>query len=298
MAGLRGEFAATEFTLGSTGESFDNDYHSIFPNLSISRTLGTGRTLRIGYSKRVGRPPTYYLNPYRPTTDPLNRSEGNPGLKPNYTHSINADFSWIGSHGTLRISPYYTRTVDSWETIRTVDENGVSVSRPENVASMERYGTGLTIGLRPQGRLGGSLNFSVYHVANDATNLSAEYANAAWRWSSSSSLTAKLTAALSATSNLMYSPPRDTPQGHQSSYLYSTVGLRQQLFNQKATLNLYLNDPFDLYRYRFESRDRTHIQLGRTIPKMRAATISLTYNFGKPPQQHSRRENVEVQQQQ
>jgi hypothetical protein len=223
---------------------------------------------------------------------------GNPGLKPNYTHSVNADFSWIGKHGTLRISPYYTRTVDSWEQIRTVDAEGVSVTRPENVASMERYGTGFTIGLRPQGRLGGSINFSVFHMENDATNISAEYANASWRWSTSSSLTARLTPALSATSNLMYSPPRDTPQGRQGSYTYSTIGLRQQLFNQKATVNLYLNDPFDLYRSRFESRDRTHIQLSRTVPKMRAASLSISYNFGKPPEQHSRRENVETGQQQ
>ena len=298
MAGVRGEFAATEFTLGTTGESFDNDYRSVFPNFSISRELAPGRTLRVGYSKRVGRPPTYYLNPYRPTTDPLNRSEGNPELKPNYTHSINADFSWIGSRGTLRVSPYYLRTVDNWDQIRTVDTAGVSVTRPENVASVARIGTGFTIGLRPQARLGGSINFSVFHVKNDATNISAEYTNAAWRWSTSSNLSAKLTPALSATSNLMYSPPRDTPQGHQSAYIYSTIGLRQQLFNQKATLNAYVNDPLDIYRSRFESRDRTHIQLSRTVPRMRAATIGLTYNFGKPPQQHSRRDAADTGQMQ
>lgn len=292
-AGVRGEFATTSFWLGATEEGFDNGYNSVFPNVNASYQLGSGKTMRIGYSKRVGRPPTFYLNPYRPTVDPLNRYVGNPHLEPNYTHSVNADFSWIGQRGTLRIAPYFRRTVDNWTQIRTVDEQGVSTTTYENIASLQTAGSNFTLSLRPQGRLGGSVNFSVFHVENDGTNLSAEYANAAWRWSMGSNLSLRLTGALNATANANYSPPRDLPQGRYGSSVYSTLGLRQQLFGQKATVNLFMSDPLDLYTYRFETRDRTHIQLSRTTPKMRRANLSITYNFGKPPQQNSRRDAME-----
>jgi hypothetical protein len=39
---------------------------------------------------------------------------------------------------------------------------------------------------------------------------------------------------------------------------------------------------------RTSTRDRTHVQTSRTTPKMRSATLSFTWNFGKPPQQNSR----------
>ncbi len=292
QAGLRGEFAATEFALGTTGEVFENDYNSVFPNFSVAYELSQGKTLRVGYSKRVGRPPVFYLNPFRPTTDPLNRFEGNPHLGPNYTHSFNADLSWIGTKGTLRIAPYMNRTVDSWESIKHVDENGVAVTTYENSAEMRRIGTNFTIGLRPQGRIGGSIGFSVFHVRNDATNISQEFERESLRWSTSTYLTGRITNALSATMNAHYQPPRDLPQGRQSGFVFSSIGLRQQLFAGKATVNLYVNDPLDIARYRMETRDATHIQLSRTTRPMRSASFSLSYNFGKPPQQHSRRDEA------
>ena len=80
-----------------------------------------------------------------------------------------------------------------------------------------------------------------------------------------------------------------------SGMLFNSVGLRQQLLQKKATLSLFVNDPFDLYRYNFETNDRTHQQLSKTTFKMRQASLNFTYNWGKPPQQQSRRQAQEGQ---
>ena len=293
-AGVRGEFATTTFSLDVTGQEYDNDYNSVFPNVNVSYQLGAGKTMRVGYSKRIGRPPTFYLNPYRPTVDPLNRIIGNPELGPNYTHSVNADFSWIGSRGTLRIAPYYRETVDNWDQIKTVDSTGVSTVTYRNVASVRQVGSNFTVGLRPQGRFGGTVSFSVFHTRNDATNIDTELSREAWRWSLGGNLSMKLTETLNATANATYMPPRDLPQGRYGSMTFSTLGLRQQLFNQKATLNLFMQDPLNLYRFEFTTSDRTHVQLSRTTPRMRRINLSVSYNFGRPPQQNSRREDQNV----
>ena len=289
--GLRGEFATTTFEAGRT---YDNDYSSVFPNLNVSYQLGTGRTARIGYSKRIGRPPSFYLNPNRPTVDPLNIFIGNPDLGPNYTHSVNADLSWIGSRGTLRIAPYYRKTVDNWDQIRSVDANGVSTTTFKNIASVRQIGSNFTIGLAPQGRVGGSLTLSAFHYKNDATNIDRELSRESWRWSAGANLSTKVSSTLNATMNANYMPARDMPQGRYGAMFHSSLGLRQQLFNQKATINAFMQDPLDLYRFEYTTSDRTHVQLTRTTPKMRRMSLSLTYNFGKPPQQNSRREDPGV----
>src|SRR5690606_32283806 len=130
--GLRAELSNTEFTSRVGGVGFDRSYNTLFPSLNVAYNAAPGRTVRFLYSKRISRPSAYYLDPYTPTTDPLNRSIGNPDLKPSYTQSFTVDFSYTGSSGTLRVAPYYRSTTDMWERIRTVDTLGVATSRWEN----------------------------------------------------------------------------------------------------------------------------------------------------------------------
>lgn len=107
-------------------------------------------------------------------------------------------------------------------------------------------------------------------------------------------MTARITGSLNAQFNGSYSPPREVPQGRISSYFFSDLGLRQQLMDNCATLALFVNDPFGLYEYTFETRDRSHVQNSRTSYNFRTATLSFTINFGRPPQQVSRREGPET----
>ena len=98
-----------------------------------------------------------------------------------------------------------------------------------------------------------------------------------------------------AQTNFNYNPPRTLLQGKMSSMIWSSVGLRRQFMEKKASLNLFVNDPFDLARWNFTTNDRTHEQLSKTTFKNRQASLSFTYNWGKPPQQQSRRQSSENQ---
>ena len=139
--GARGEFAQTTFSLPLADEEFDSDYNSLFPSMNLSYDLQQGRTVRLNHSRRIGRPYAYILNPSNPSTDPLNRFVGNPHIRPNYTNSIGLDFSKIGSKGTMRFAPYYRKTTDNWDNIRTVDSVGVSTISWAPAGSAMRYST-------------------------------------------------------------------------------------------------------------------------------------------------------------
>jgi outer membrane receptor protein involved in Fe transport len=288
-AGLRAEFANTHFESRVTGHDFDRDYQSVFPSLNLSYSPKQGRTIRFLYSKRISRPPPFYMDPVVPSTDPLNITVGNPDLEPMYGHSLSMDFSMTGNFGTLRIAPFYRINKGGWERIRTVDTMGVATNRFENALSAESYGSNLTISLRSTGKLSGSVNLSVYRDVRDGTNISSAYRRDAVMYSLNGSLGYKITPTLTAQSNAFYFPQQYILQGRASGYTYTSLGLRQQVWGTKGSISLNINDPLNLYRFNSSTSDATYRQESKSSYKSRVATLGFTFNFGKPPQQMSRR---------
>lgn len=288
QAGLRAELATTHFTSLVTGDEFDRDYNSLFPSFNVAYTPRQGRTLRFQYSRRISRPPAQYLNPVVPSTDPLNVFNGNPGLSSSYTNSYSMDASWTGRAGTLRVAPFYRKTHDMWERIRTVDTLGIATSRWENGAFMEQYGSNFTISLGSNSRLSGSTNFSLYRDVRDGSNLSSDYHSSSMMWSLYGSLGYKLTPTLTAQTYATYFPTQSILQGRSSGYTYTSLGIRQQVWGTKGSISLNVNDPLNLYKFNSSTSDATYTQSSRSNYKSRIAMLGFTYNFGKPPERLSR----------
>jgi hypothetical protein len=75
----------------------------------------------------------------------------------------------------------------------------------------------------------------------------------------------------------------------------TSVGVRQKLWGDRAWVYLSVMDPFNLYRFSFETRDRTHVQTSRNQFSLRRVMLSFSYSFGRPPEQASRRTPTEPQ---
>lgn len=283
QAGVRAEVASTELELPGDGGLYANDYFSVFPNANLSYELAEGREVRASYSRRIRRPQPWVLNPLDQSTDPLNRRVGNPEIDPQYTHSFSLDLSSTEPWGTLRLSPYLRRTLGDWAQIKRVDAAGVSTVTWENLASVDAYGASVTASLRPVGGVGGFLSVDGARESRDASNLSLDYSGDYWRWSARGNVSARLTPSLSLQAMGFYRPARHVPQGRISSSLMTHVGIRQQFLNRRATLNLMVMDPLDVWRSSFETSDPTHVQIGRSRWSMRSAVLSFSYAFGRPP---------------
>lgn len=282
QVGLRAEHAFTTLEIPS-GESFDNRYSTIFPSGNIRYDLGGGREVRLAYSKRIRRPNSWVQNPINRSDDPLNRRVGNPYIDPVYNHNVSLETSWTGAVGTLRFSPYYRRSVGDWAEIKTVDETGVSTVTWENLNSVDSWGTSFTANLRPTGGFGGFFNLYGQRESRNASNLSEDFSGTSFNWGARANLQLRVNDDLNVQSMVFYNPAREIPQGRYSSTVRMDVGVRQQLLNDRVSLNLSLRDPFDLSRQEFVTRDATHVQTGRSNFSMRSAVLSVSYSFGRPP---------------
>ncbi len=291
QAGVRVELATSDFALPLTNEGFNNDYNSVFPNLNLTYNIKPGRLIRFGYRKTIGRPQPHVLNPYVPSTDPLNVYIGNKDIRPSYTHNFTTNVNWTMQTFTLTASPSFRHTVDGWDRIRTVDSTGVSTMRYENIATTDAYGSGFSVSVRPTGKLSGSVNFGIYRDVRDGSNIGAQYRSARWRWSMGAYSTFRFNKTLTGSANANYSAASSLLQGRQSGYTWSSIGLRQQLFGMKGSVNLNINDPLARTKYNFYTRDATHMQTSKSSVKARVLSLGVSYNFGKPPEQMLRRDS-------
>jgi hypothetical protein len=205
---------------------------------------------------------------------------GNPYIEPEYTHSVNMHVNWSTPLGRLRLSPYYRRTDGGWAQITQVDEDGVSTRTWDNVTSEARYGATVTAWLRRGEVVNGYVSVGANRQVRDASNLSDRYSGSSFRWETRTNLEAVITEQLSAEGRFSYSPAVDLPQGRSDARVSTDFGLRYRFLDRKASLRMSFQDPLGLQGTSFETRDLTHVQIGRSSESSRSIRFNLSYAFG------------------
>ena len=93
-------------------QNFHNSYPiSFFPSVFLSQKLKGDQDLQLNYTRRINRPNFFQLFPFIDFSDSLNLTQGNPGLKPEFTNSLEASYqkSFKGNNSIL-VSVYYKNT--------------------------------------------------------------------------------------------------------------------------------------------------------------------------------------------
>jgi outer membrane receptor protein involved in Fe transport len=86
---------------------------SFFPSAFVTYKLNDKNDIQINYSKRINAPNFFQLQPFPDYSDPLNITVGNPGLKPQFTHSIELNYNNAYKKGSnLLASVYYKYSTD------------------------------------------------------------------------------------------------------------------------------------------------------------------------------------------
>ena len=279
--GVRAERTDTRFEL-PTGESFDNNYFSLFPTVNLNWRFDGGRQVRLSYGQRIRRPWPGRLNPIDRSDDPLVREVGNPDLEPQYTHHARIEGRWRGGLGTLSFAPFFRYTTNEWAGIRRVDAAGIATETWENLASSRQMGASVTASFREMAGIRGRIRVSGRREVRDAGPLDLAMPSGSFRWSVRGNASSQLTSALGAQMRVTYNPAREVPQGRISSSVMTQVGVRHRFLDRRASVNVMIRDPFDLYDSTFQSRDPSFVELGGTNESRRSAVVSFSYNLGSP----------------
>ena len=294
QAGLRVEQALTNFDLKTTGETFDNDYFSLFPSAFVAYKLADTRQVKLSYSKRIRRPRTRMLNPFASFNDPLNLFVGNPRLLPQYTHAFELTYQQFSRFGSLSLTPYFRRTVNKFERFKTVDpETGVSILTFRNFDTSDSYGAEIVGSVRLGKRLSGFASFNFFKVITDGSNVDSDLGNDAYSWSTRANLSWEITRGLSMQAFYFYRAPMDVAQGHISSFSMANIALRKKVLRDRGAIGIRVSDPFDQMGFRFEVDEETLYQRGERNWESQVVYLTFSYNFGQAPKRRTRSHDPE-----
>ncbi|MBV9775295.1 MAG: TonB-dependent receptor [Gemmatimonadetes bacterium] len=285
QGGLRLEQANNTFHLNNNGSDYDNNYFSFFPSGLVAYNLSETRQVKASYSKRIQRPDSRLLNPFPYYEDPENVIIGNPSLRPEYTHAFELGFQQSSPRGSIQVTPYYRHTTDAVRRTRDVQTIGrdsvITVATFQNLATSNSWGTDVNGSLR-MGKLTAFGGFNVFRIETDGSNVDTNLHTEAVSWMTRGNLSWKASAKTDFQGMFMYRAPQNVEQGRIESMSMINLAMRQKL-NDKATLSLRLQDPFNSMRFKFVTSDERYLQQTERRFGNRALFLNFSYNFGRPP---------------
>lgn len=109
--GLRAESSSYKGTNRMQGDTtFKVNYPiSLFPSAFITYKLTDRSDLQLNYTRRINRPNFFQLLPARDLTDQQNPRIGNPGLKPEFTNSLELSYDKSYAHSSNFLATAYLR---------------------------------------------------------------------------------------------------------------------------------------------------------------------------------------------
>ncbi len=291
QGGVRLEQARTDLTNHDTGTTTENDYFSVFPSAFVNYAPSAARQFKLTYSKRVNRPQISMLSSVPQYLDQYNLRVGNPGLKPEYTHSFEAGFTAFAPGRMLAVTPFFRRTVNAFRPrIEYNQATNVTTQTIRNFDQNDSYGLEAIGTMRTSPKLNLRLTLNASRVVTDGSNVEANLTNRTFMAMGQGAASYTLRPGTDVDLTAMYRSPVKFEQFRADGMLMTDLALRQKLMQDKASLALRLSDPLGLvkmhYVGRIESLDV--IQEGDRRWGARAAFLSFTYNFGQPPRQRPR----------
>ncbi len=277
LLGLRAELSDIYTQLRETNEESHNNYPDFFPSAHLNYKLTENDQLQISYSRRIRRPGYWQLNPFRTFSDNRNIWSGNPDLKPVYTHSLEGGFLHFWKNANVNLNAYYRHSTDVFQRIERVNNEGISVSRPENFASNDSYGLEL-IGMASINKwfnINGNINLFRSITEGDAYDIHYKTDNYSW----TSRLAGKFTILKGFDSQLAfnYMGKMNTPQGSRLPSWFLDLGFAKEVMKNKATLTLNIRDVFNTRGHGFETFGSNFYS--KTKMKWGSTTVSLNFNY-------------------
>jgi len=281
LAGLRAEQAFITSHLITTDSVIPKNYFKIYPTLHLSYTSNENSELQLNYSHRVNRPEGDELNPFPEYADPLNLRAGNPHLKPENIHSLEAGYSYKHNRTTIIATLYDRYTYNGMTQITRYINDSVLLTTRENLSKSNSAGLEMILSSEIGKSTTLNLSSNTYYNRIEASTLGYTSAKSNFVWNVSLNANTKITKTTVFQLNSNYISARLTPQGKMFPTFFVNMGMRQDLWKRRASLTLTVSDVFNTLRNNSELD--TPLLYQKTIRQRspRIIYLGFVFNFGK-----------------
>lgn len=242
--GLRGEYTYRIINSDAIEEEFVIDRFDYFPSFHTSYKLPAEQQVLASYSRRIERPRSYYLEPFITWSDAFNVRQGNPGLKPEFIDAMEIGYlKGLGDH-SLSFEGYYRITKNKVERIRSVYQENVMLSRPENVGQDYALGGEMVLSLNFFSWWKIDLSGNFYNYRLEGSLEDQIFDKESFNWNTRLSNTFRLFDGNRIQLNSRYNSATVTAQGTRGDYWTADIAVSQEFWKKKMTGILQVRDMF------------------------------------------------------
>ncbi len=272
---------------------FDDTIFSIYPSAYLTYTPKEKGTYQLSYSRRVDRPGLNQVNPIREWSTPRITSRGNPALDPQFTNSIETNYTHKVKGGTITGGAFYRLINDEISQTLLVDptvEEGQLLTFV-NFDANSAYGVELSSNYRPTKWWNFNASFDLYAqtqkgIVEDivTTNgvativpLAREVDAVVYNFRMNNNF--KVTPKLTLQAFGFYRGAQKGIQFTSKPFYFVNTGARYTFLDQKATASINFNDIFNTMRFKFEG-GFPYLQNGAFQGETQTVFVGLSYRFG------------------
>jgi outer membrane receptor protein involved in Fe transport len=303
QVGARAEAVTDDAKAISISESssettpFKNEYFQVYPSAFLTYTPNEKNSYQASVSRRVDRPGLQQVNPIREWSTPLISSFGNTELQPQFTNSVEVNYTRKLEKGSITGGVFYRMIEDEINQavfIDRLDLNKVILTY-DNFDNTSAYGIELSSNYKPtkwwnfnasadlfaqtQKGISEILNTPLGQepTINDIALTEIKVNNVAYNFRMNNTFKATKNLTLSVFG--MYRSEQEGLQFTNKPMYFVNTGLRYSFLDDAATFSFNYNDIFNTMKARFES-NRPYPQIGQFNWESNTWSIGLSYRFG------------------
>lgn len=141
------------FNSETKNSNFKDEYFQVYPSAFLTYTPSEKNSIQLSLSRRVDRPSLNQVNPIREWSTPQISSLGNPELRPQFTNSIEVNYTRQLKAGSITTGLFYRMIEDEINRALFIDRSNVALGKSilsyNNFDDTSAYGVEFSTNIRP-----------------------------------------------------------------------------------------------------------------------------------------------------
>jgi len=318
LFGLRLENTQLTIDQPTSGDFIKKNYTGLFPTVNLNYELSEKENITLGYSRRLRRPRSRFINPFPSRSSVTSIFTGNPDLDPSYSGTY--DLGYLNRFGkvTLSTSLYYAYATDvfefisedtgdfySFELAQTISGDDSNLEdlqmqynlvpiirrRPVNLSTNSRFGYEFNVTYSPNKKWRMNIDFNFFKTITegDYNGDNFDNDNVSWRTRFSNKYT--LPGNIEWQTTLDYRGPSETAQSKSKGMFGSNMAFSKDLFKDKASISVNVNDILNSRKRRTDTYTNTFNSYSEFQWRQRSINLSFTYRFNQKKKRQRSRED-------
>ena len=288
---------------------FSNDYFEFYPSAYLTYAPSEKNSFQLNYSRRIDRPGIDQVNPIKEWSTPLVSSFGNLNLQPQFTNSVEFNYTRNIKGGSVTFGTFYRRISNEINRALFVDRSDVTSGRliltHDNFDDSIAYGVELSSSYKPVKWWSLNASFDLYSrtltgiaerlgapietaVVADIITETNSVDNIPWNFRLYNSF--KVSKKVSLTAFGFYRSRNTNLQFNIKPMYFVNLGSRVSFDKGKGSLSLNYNDIFNTLKFRFDGTS-PYVQEGEFNWESNTIYLGATYRFGNSKYSAKSRKN-------